>query len=139
MQLVVGQRHIVSRTFTQRDYDRFAALSGDDNPIHVDLEFAAKTRFGRTLAHGMLLASVVNGELGSRFPGPGTLLLEQELRFPGPTYTGEAMELALEVVELLEGGTRVVIAAKLSRPDGSEALLGRLVVQPPTPAEGGRP
>ena len=66
----VGDRALITRTFTQRDYDRFAALSGDDNPIHVDPEFARTTRFGRTLCHGMLLYSTLCATMTTVLP-PG--------------------------------------------------------------------
>ena len=53
--LEIGQSAIAERVFSQSDFDRFAALSGDDNPIHVNPEFAARSRFGRPVCHGMLL------------------------------------------------------------------------------------
>ncbi len=53
--LQVGQIESVKRVFSQTDFNRFAALSGDDNPIHIDPEFSAKTKFGQTVAHGMFL------------------------------------------------------------------------------------
>ena len=102
----VGQVEAIKRTFTQSDFDRFAALSGDDNPIHVDAEFSARTRFGRTVAHGMLLYSVVCSVLGTRLPGPGTLQIEQELMFPTATPTGEEVEVrAGEVFYMKPGHT----------------------------------
>ena len=55
--------------FTQDDFNRFAALSGDDNPIHVDPEFSARTKFGRTVAHGMLLYGVISGAVSATFSG----------------------------------------------------------------------
>jgi len=62
--LQVGQVESVKRVFSQADFDRFAALSGDNNPIHVDPTFAARTKFGRTVAHGMFIYSVVCSVLG---------------------------------------------------------------------------
>jgi 3-hydroxybutyryl-CoA dehydratase len=77
----------------------FARLSGDDNPIHVDPAFAAQTRFGRTVSHGMLLYGVICGVLSRHFPG--AVQLEQRFTFPAPTYTDEAMTICLTVTELL--------------------------------------
>ncbi len=59
----------LDKTFTQADFDAFAALSGDDNPIHVDPDFSARTRFGRTVAHGALLCSVLRGLVEEIVPG----------------------------------------------------------------------
>lgn len=78
------------RSFTQEDFDRFAALSGDDNPIHVDPDFSARTRFGRTVSHGVLLITVLTG-LVDRLR-PGARILAQDVRFPAPTFAGEEME-----------------------------------------------
>ena len=77
------------RALTQADFDRFAALSGDDNPIHVDRAFSARTRFGRTVSHGILLVTVLRG-LAERL-APGAVLDRHEVRFPAPTFADEAM------------------------------------------------
>lgn len=79
----------LERTFSQLDFDRFAALSGDDNPIHVDAAFAANSRFGRPVAHGLLLISVLRG-LVERLR-PGTRIAHLQVMFPAPTFAGEAM------------------------------------------------
>ena len=65
--LRVGQVHSLNRVFTQEDFDRFARLSGDDNPIHVDSEFSARHKFGRTVAHGMLLLAIYSAGLALPF------------------------------------------------------------------------
>jgi len=96
--LNIGQRATLNRVFTQEDFNRFAALSGDDNPIHVDPEFSARTRFGRTVSHGMLLYGTICGALSAHFPG--VRQLEQELMFPNPTFVGEEVTVRLEVAEI---------------------------------------
>ena len=85
------------RSFTQDDFDRFAAISGDDNPIHVDPVFSAETRFGRTVAHGMLLYTALRGLIARHFPGARQI--EQSLMFPAPTFAGEPVRLELEVLD----------------------------------------
>ena len=129
--LRVGQVESIRRTFSQSDFDRFASLSGDDNPIHIDPEFSARTKFGRTVAHGMLLYSIVCGLLGTELPGPGTMQIEQELMFPTATPTGEEVEIRVEVtaVQPAEGLTELTTA--VIRPDGSNGLQGRTLVRLP--------
>lgn len=80
---------------TQADFDRFAVISGDDNPIHVDPEFSARTRFGRTVSHGMLLYSRVWALIRANWPGRHLL---QELMFPNPAYADEELVIALTPV-----------------------------------------
>jgi len=126
--LIIGQAVTVKRIFTQVDFDRFAALSGDDNPIHVDPAFSARTKFGRTVCHGMLLYSAICQVLGERLPGPGALQLDQSLIFPSPTFTGEEMSIRLEVLSLDAGSGTAVIETTISHGDGRLACQGQCTV-----------
>ncbi|MDJ0498387.1 MAG: MaoC/PaaZ C-terminal domain-containing protein [Acidimicrobiia bacterium] len=85
----------VATVFTQRQFDEYARLSGDDNPIHVDAAFAAGTRFGRTVAHGMFLFSVLQAAIAREIGGP-IRLSSQELLFTAPTFTGDPLLLTLD-------------------------------------------
>ncbi len=85
----------VATVFTQRQFDEYARLSGDDNPIHVDAAFAAGTRFGRTVAHGMFLFSVLQAAIAREIGGP-VRLVSQELVFTAPTFTGDPLLATLE-------------------------------------------
>jgi acyl dehydratase len=83
------------RVLLQSDFDRFARLSHDDNPIHVDPGFAATSHFGATVAHGMLLYSCICKSLCEQI-GPGVVQLEQILMFPNATYVGDRLSITLE-------------------------------------------
>lgn len=128
MELETGAVYTFQRTFTEEDFDRFAALSGDDNPIHVDPDFAARTRFGRTVAHGMLLYSTLCAGLGTHFPGPGTVQLEQEMMFNTPTFVGEQITIHYEVMNVNRGKGYAEISTKMIRPGGKLGLEGRTLV-----------
>ncbi len=123
----VGQRFTATRTFTQDDFNRFAALSGDDNPIHVDAEFAARTKFGRTVAHGMLLYSTICGALSQQVPGAEQL--EQDLRFPSPTYAGEEITIQLTVKDVNADERTARIAAMMTRPSGEVSCEGSMLIR----------
>lgn len=84
------------RVLLQSDFDRFAKLSGDDNPIHCDPAFAAKSHFGATVAHGMLLYGCISKALTEQV-GPGVVQMEQTLMFPNPTYVGDRLRVDLQV------------------------------------------
>jgi acyl dehydratase len=127
----VGQGESTRQVFRQSDFDRFAALSGDDNPIHVDPEFAARSKFGRTVAHGMFLYSTVCALLSTRLPGPGTVQVEQELMFPSPTFTGEEVEIRVEVTAVQPAKGLADLATSIIRPGGSVGLQGRTLVRLP--------
>ena len=102
---------VLEKVFTQADFDAFAELSGDDNPIHVDEIFSAKTRFGRTVSHGMLLGTILRGMLDRLVPGARQV--EQKLMFPSPTYAGDAMRFA--VVRKSDDGRHVVADVSCER------------------------
>lgn len=112
----------VKKTFSQSDFDRFAVLSGDDNPIHVDPDFARRTKYGRTVAHGMFLYSSVCAALNKLIPGMAQL--EQEMMFPHPTFTAEEVTISLKLVETDVDGI-VAVETVVSRPDGNVGLQGK--------------
>ena len=117
-----GDTFTQTHIFTQDDFVRFARLSGDDNPIHVDAKFASTTRFGKTVAHGMLLYSVLCGALKKHFPHSAQL--EQTLMFPTPTYVGEEITIRLEIAEQLQDEKRVRVLTSITRPNGDVGLQG---------------
>ena len=92
-------------TFSQEDFDRFAILSGDNNPIHVDPEFAANSRFGRTVAHGLLLSSRLRGLVEQLVPGGH--MVDQSLRFEAPTYAGDKMLFTAKMTEAGKGAANI--------------------------------
>ncbi len=117
-----GRRAAYCRVLLQADFDRFARLSGDDNPIHCDPVFAARSHFGATVAHGMLLYSCIAKGLAELIPRPGAVQLEQSLMFPHPTFVNEPITVSL-VVEGDAGGL-LDIATDVTKPGpGGAALL----------------
>ena len=99
--LAIGQSESLMRTVMERDVALFAELSGDANPIHLCDHFAANTKFGQRIAHGMLTASLVSALLGTRLPGPGAVYLSQTLTFLAPVKIGDVVTARVEVVELV--------------------------------------
>ena len=121
---------VLDKVLTQSDFDAFAALSGDDNPIHVDPEFSARTRFGRTVSHGMLLATVLRGMLDELLPGGR--LVEQKLMFPSPTYADD--ELRFGVIRKSDDGRHVVAEVSCERiRDGVLTCAGEATLAHPEP------
>lgn len=86
-----GQHASLRRTFTDEDVRRFIAITGDTNPLHTDDEFAAGTRFGRRILHGMLTASLFSTIMGTMLPGTGAIYRSQTIRFLLPVYVGDTV------------------------------------------------
>jgi acyl dehydratase len=119
---------VVERTLTQEDFDAFARLSGDDNPIHVDPGFSARTRFGRTVSHGMLLVTVLRGLVEELVPGARQVA--QKLMFPAPTFAGDPMRFA--AVTRHDDGRHVVVELSCERiDDGTITCAGEATMHRP--------
>ena len=109
-EIAIGQKATYTRTVSADDIKSFAAVSGDDNPVHLDNDFAAaNTPFGGCIVHGILTASYVSTVVGSRFPGPGTIYVNQSLKFKAPVRVGDTVVATAEVVELVPEKSFVVL------------------------------
>lgn len=107
--LSLGQTAAYSREVTGADIDAFAEVTGDDNPVHLDEAYAAKTRFGGRIAHGMLSAGYISTVLGSRMPGPGAIYLSQTLRFRRPVRIGDTVTATATISEIDQARARVTL------------------------------
>jgi 3-hydroxybutyryl-CoA dehydratase len=103
----VGDRETFTKTITDADLLLFAAVSGDQYPLHVDDEYAATTRFGRRVAHGLLTASLLSATNGMLISRPGGISVAQVLRFLVPVYPGDTITATSEVVEIFPETRRV--------------------------------
>lgn len=112
-------------TLTQDEFNRFAKLSGDDNPIHVDPEFSARTRFGKTVAHGMLLYSLVCGVVAKHFPN--ATQVSQDLMFPTPSYVGEEIAISARVLKV--NADTLHLETLVTRPNGELGLQGETILR----------
>ncbi|MGD2206627.1 MAG: MaoC family dehydratase [Anaerolineae bacterium] len=93
----LGQQATFSKTVTESDVTTFAGLIGDFNPIHVDAEYARKSRFGQRVAHGMFTGGLISAVLGNKLPGPGAIYLSQQIEFLAPVFIGDTITATVEV------------------------------------------
>ncbi|XP_061931566.1 uncharacterized protein LOC107997571 [Apis cerana] len=90
--LKAGNEISVIKTVTKDDILNFAKLTGDYNPIHFEIS--------NHLVHGALLNGLVSGILGTKIPGPGTIVVEQNFKFPAPCYAGDIIEIKVQIVSI---------------------------------------
>lgn len=102
MKFKVGDSAEITKTIDQADINAFADVTGDQNPVHVDETFAQTTRFRRTIAHGMLTASLISAVLANKLPGPGSVYLGQTLKFVAPVFPGDQITARVTVKEIRE-------------------------------------
>jgi 3-hydroxybutyryl-CoA dehydratase len=119
--LVIGQKAEAARTVTEADILMFGAASGDLNPVHFDADFAATSRFGERIAHGMLTASHISALIGMRLPGPGVVYISQTLAFKRPVKIGATVKTQVEITQLDPAKGFVTLATSCS-------VSGKIVV-----------
>ena len=98
--LEVGMTASYSQTITDADIKSFVGISGDNNPIHVNDEFATGSRFGRRIAHGLLSASFFSALFGTKLPGPGCVYVSQDLKFLKPVYLNDTVTAIVTMIDL---------------------------------------
>lgn len=124
----VGERAARSLTITDEHIEAFARLSGDRNPVHFDDGFARRIGFDGHIAHGHVTAALLSAVLGMDLPGPGSVFLEQRLRFIAPVRPGDTITAALEVTAVRADKPIVTLGATITRDDGTRVVDGELVV-----------
>ncbi|MEE9446878.1 MAG: MaoC family dehydratase [Arenicellales bacterium] len=98
--LSIGMSDAYTRTITDEDIQLFAQVSGDNNPMHLDDEYAANTPFKQRIAHGMLSASFISTVVGTRLPGPGSIYVNQTLKFRRPVKIGDEVITHAEITDI---------------------------------------
>ena len=123
-----GEKASRTTTITDEMIRAFAALSGDNNPVHLDDTYARTTRFGRRIAHGMIAAGLISATLANDLPGPGTVYLSQTLQFKAPVFPGETLTTTVEVKSVRADKPIATLATSCKNQDGKVALEGEAVV-----------
>ena len=99
-ELSIGDTASISKAFEASDVLKFADVSEDTNPLHLDPEAAEKSIFGQRVVHGILVASLFSGLLGVSLPGEGTIYLGQTLSFKAPVFYGDQITATVEITEI---------------------------------------
>jgi len=124
----VGDKATLSKTFSLQDVVAFADISGDHNPLHLDEDFAVRTRFGRRIVHGMLTAGLISAVLGNQLPGPGCIYLSQTLQFRAPVYPGDTITAAVEVLTVREDKRLVTLKTTCTNQASQVVIEGEAVL-----------
>ena len=98
--LRLNQTEEIERKITEKDIDDFVKLSGDDNPVHTNPDFAKKTNFKQKVAHGFLSASLISTLIATKLPGPGSIYLSQNLKFLAPVFIDDLVRVIVTVQEI---------------------------------------
>lgn len=134
-ELSVGQSAQMVRTVTEADIVLFAQVSGDNNPVHLDEAFAAQTPFKTRIAHGMLSAAYISAVIGTQLPGPGTIYMQQALRFKRPVKIGDEVTTIATISEIDPVKGRVSIDT-VCLVGGKPVIEGEALVMAPRKPDG---
>jgi phosphate acetyltransferase/phosphate butyryltransferase len=131
-EIAIGDEASIERTLSAADIQLFAAMSGDVNPTHLDVEFAAATPFGGVVAHGMWAASLISAVLGTRLPGPGTAYVSQTLEFLAPVHVGDTLTVTVTVKRRDRRERQVEFDCRCVNGNGSLVMTGAATVIAPS-------
>jgi 3-hydroxybutyryl-CoA dehydratase len=123
-----GEKASRTTVITDEMIRTFASLTGDTNPVHLDDAYAANTRFGRRIAHGMIAAGLISAALADDLPGPGTIYLSQTLQFKAPVYPGDTLTTTVEVKSVRPDKPIVTLATVCTNQSNVVVLEGEAVV-----------
>ena len=129
--LEIGMSRMLERKITQNDILLFAKVSGDENPVHLDEEYAQQTIFGRRIAHGMLTASLISAVIAEQLPGHGTVYLSQTLKFIRPVLPGQLVKTTVIVTNIEYTNRRVTLDCGC-KVDEKVVLAGEALVLAPS-------
>ncbi len=125
----VGDRAEIEKTVSAEDVARFAEVTGDSDPLHRDPEYAARTRFGQCIAHGMLSAGFISAALGTKLaPDCCVVYLSQSLRFLRPVKIDETVRAVVEVKGVDTQKRIVTVQTDCFNQDGEPVVKGEAVV-----------
>jgi acyl dehydratase len=129
--IAVGDGAELIRRVAAADVAGFVDAVGDENPVHSDRAYAARTPFGEPIAPGIWTAGLVSAVIGTRLPGPGAIYLSQDLRFLRPVRLGDVIRARVEVLETQPERNRVRLRTVCTNQRGEDVLTGEAVVMPP--------
>jgi acyl dehydratase len=127
-QIQLGDQAAFTRAITGEMVAAYADLIGDHNPVHLDDAYAATTRFGKRIAHGMLVAGLISTVIASELPGAGSVYLGQTLQFKAPVFLGDTITATVTVRAIRPDKPIVTLATTCTNQDGKVVIEGEAVV-----------
>src|SRR5262245_52890146 len=125
----IGESYHIERTFTDDDVQKFASISGDFSPLHVNSEYAASTEFGGCVVHGILLASLFSQLIGMRIPGKHALYLGQDLAFRKPVLVGDTVRASVKVMGKNEATRTIMLMTEIRNSEDKVVVSGSAKVK----------
>ena len=127
--LKIGMSYSLSKAFSSDEVEAFSKLSMDVNPLHLDADYAAKSMFGKRIVHGFLTASLFSAIIGTKFPGEGSVYLNQNMSFLHPVFHDQNITAIVTVKALYPEKKRVLLETVCKDDDGNDLITGTALVK----------
>jgi acyl dehydratase len=131
----IGDQESITKAFTEHDVLTFAEISGDQNPIHIDPDFAKTTQFKKPLVHGMLTAGLISAVLGMHLPGPGSIYIKQDLSFRAPVFIGDTITATATVINIRDDKPIITLKTICTNQNNDTVLKGEAILLVPCLSE----
>jgi len=128
-EIAIGTKAEITHLITDKDIDRFVALTGDDNKIHIDKAYAQNTSFKKPVAHGMLSAAFISTIIGTKIPGDGALWYSQTLEFLLPVRVGDTITVVAEVIGKIERLNAIELQTDIYNQDRQKVISGKAKIK----------
>lgn len=125
----VGQSATISKAFSQQDVQKFAELSLDINPIHLNKEYAKTTIFGNSIVHGFLYGSLISAVIANKLPGPGAIYVHQELNFKLPVFTDELITATVTIKDIYKEKSILYLETICSKNKDEIVIAGKALIK----------
>jgi 3-hydroxybutyryl-CoA dehydratase len=124
----IGETASITKTITDEMIRKTAEVTGDDNPLHLDDAYAAETRFGGRIAHGVICSGMISAVVGTKLPGHGGIYLQQTCKFLHPVFPGDAITATAKVTAWREEKRIVTLETVCKNQEGVEVVSGEAVL-----------
>ncbi|MCK6392051.1 MAG: bifunctional enoyl-CoA hydratase/phosphate acetyltransferase, partial [Azonexus sp.] len=130
-EIQVGESASLTRILMPEDVKLFAILTGDVNPAVIDPDYSESGMFREVIAHGMWSGSLISTVLGTQFPGPGTILVDQSLHFARPVSIGDKITITVTARQKFEHNHHIIFDCQCCNQEGLEVVRGTCEVLAP--------
>ena len=130
--LTVGDHAEKINVITQEDAQNYAAITGDNNPLHFETEEAYQSRYGKPIPHGMILAGFISGVIGAALPGPGCIYQSQSMDFLLPVYYNDTILTRVTVIACNPERNRLTLRTECFNQNQELIVTGEALVLPRT-------
>ena len=129
-EIKIGDKASFTKKISSEDIHTYAEVSGDDNPVHIDEEYAEKSIFGERIAHGYHVGSFISAAIGKHLPGNGSIYLTQSMQFKAPVKINDIITATVEIVDFPKE-KHVLLKTVCTNQHDKEVITGEALIIPP--------